>query len=170
MEDERRTKAEVLDRIQRARASLEGVTGGLSEQQLIAPAPDGGWSIKDHLAHLAAWEAGIAALLQRRPRYPAMGLDGETFLNTDEDGLNAIIYQQNSGRSLGEVRAAFRGAQRELLDALAGLTDADLLRTYSHYQPDEPGEDSGEPIVNWIAGNTYEHYDEHRSWIEALVR
>ena len=38
------------------------------------------------------------------------------------------------------------------------------------YQPDKPGEDSGSPIVGWITGNTYYHYDEHRVLIEGLVR
>lgn len=174
MEDERRAqprdKAELLDRIERARASVDDVIGGLGDVQLVAPGPDGGWSVKDHLAHLAVWEAGMAALLQRRPRYAAMQLDENAYLSTDEDGLNAIIHQQNQGRSLGAVRAAVREAQRELLTALGSLTDADLFKTYSHYQPDEAGEDSGAPIVGWIAGNTYEHYDEHRAWIEALVR
>ncbi len=173
MEDEQgaqpQEKAELLERIERARASLDEVIDGLSDGQLSAPGPDGAWSVKDHLAHLAAWEQGIAALLQRRPRYGAMQLDEKTYLSTDADGLNAIIYQQNKGRSLGEVRAAFRQAQRELLAALGGLTDTDLSKTYSHYQPDEPGEDSGAPIVSWIAGNTYKHYDEHRAWITALV-
>lgn len=46
---------------------------------------------------------------------------------------------------------------------------ADLFRTYSYFQPDEPGEDSGRPIIAWIIGNTYEHYDEHRAWIEELI-
>ncbi|MCH7812342.1 MAG: ClbS/DfsB family four-helix bundle protein [Chloroflexi bacterium] len=165
-----RDKADLLGRIERARASLDDVIGGLDEAQLVASGPDGGWSVKDHLAHLAAWEVGIAALLQHRPRYAAMQLDEKAYLITDEDGLNAIIYQQNQGRSFGAVRAAFGEAQRELLAALGGLNDADLLKTYSHYQRDEAGEDSGAPIVGWIAGNTYEHYDEHRGWIEALVR
>ncbi len=173
MEDEQvaqpQDKAELLDRIERARASLDEVIDGLSAGQLSAPGSDGVWSVKDHLAHLAAWELGIAALLQHRPRYGAMQLDEKTYLSTDTDGLNKIIYQQNKSRSLGEVRAAFRKAQRELLDVLGGLTDADLIKTYSHYQPDEHGEDSGAPIVSWIVGNSYNHYDEHRAWIKALV-
>ena len=53
---------------------------------------------------------------------------------------------------------------------LAGLSDADLLKTYRHYQPDEPEENSGAPIIGWIAGNTYEHYAEHQAWVEALAR
>jgi hypothetical protein len=67
------------------------------------------------------------------------------------------------------VLAALRDGQQQLLDALDGLTDADLFKTYSHYQPDEPGKDSGAPILGWIAGNTYAHYAEHQGWIQALV-
>ena len=56
-----------------------------------------------------------------------------------------------------------------MLTTLAGLSDEDLFKTYSYYQPDEPGDDSGDPILNWIMGNTYEHYAEHQAWIEALL-
>ena len=162
------TKRELLDRIERARAALARVVGGLSHGQIVAPGPDGGWSVKDHLAHLAAWEAGMAALLQRRPRYPAMGV-GDAYLTAGEDAINDMIHERSKGRPPAEVLADLRKAQQELLASLAGLTDADLLKTYSHYQPDEPGEDSGEPILKWIASNTYEHYVEHGEWIEALV-
>ena len=164
-----RDKAQLLERIQRARAALEQTISQLSAAQLVAPGPYEGWSVKDHLAHLAIWEQGLAALLQGRPRYAAMHVDEETYLSADTDGLNAIIYQHNKDRSLAEVLAAFRQAHQQTLAALAGLTDADLFKTYSHYQPDEPGEDSGEPILRWIAGNTYEHYAEHQAWIQALV-
>jgi hypothetical protein len=29
-----------------------------------------------------------------------------------------------------------------------------LLKTYSHYQPDEPGDDSGEAVLRWVVGNS----------------
>lgn len=161
--------AELLERIQRARATLEQTISQLSDAQLVAPGPSEGWSARDHLAHLTIWEQGLAALLQGLPRYTAMGLDEQTYLSTDEDGLNEIIFQHNKDRSLTEVLAAFQQAHQQVLAALAGLTDADLFLTYSHYQPDEPGEDSGAPILKWIAGNTYDHDAEHQAWIEALV-
>ena len=162
-------KAELLKRIGLARTALEETIRPLSDAKLVAPGPYEGWSVKDHLAHLATWEQGMAALLQQRPRYAAMGVDEKTYLSADADGLNAVIYQNHKDRSPAEVRAALREAQHDLLAALAGLSDADLFRTYSHYQPDEPGKDSGEPILNWIAGNSYEHYAEHQVWIEAMI-
>lgn len=162
-------KAELLERVERARAALEQTIGRMSDAQLVAPGPDGGWPVKDHLAHLAAWEQSLAALLQGRPRHAAMGVDEETYLSAGADGINAMVYQQSKDRSLAEVRVAFGQAHQQVLATLAGLTGADLFKTYSHYQPDEPGRDSGAPIVGWIAGNTYEHFAEHQAWIAALA-
>ena len=164
-----RDKPELLERIQQARAALEQTISQLSDGQLVAAGHASGWSVKDHLAHLTIWEQGLAALLQAQPRYAAMHVDERTYVSADEDSLNALIYQRNKERSLAEVLAAFRQAHQQVLDALEGLTDADLFKTYSHYQPDEPGEDSGEPILKWVAGNTYEHYAEHHAWLQALV-
>jgi uncharacterized damage-inducible protein DinB len=163
------TIAEVRELMRQARAELERAIAGLSEQQLTTRRDAVGWSIKDHLMHLALWARGISALLQRQPRWEAMGLDGESVHSNDADQLNALLHQPHKDRPLAEVLAAFDDAHRGVLAALEGLSDADLARTYSYYQPDEPGEDDGTPIVAWIAGNTYEHYDEHRSWLAALI-
>ncbi len=158
-------KAELLERVRRARQGLEQAIGRLSDAQLIAPGPDDGWAVKDHLSHVATWERSLAALLQGRPRYAAMNVDQQTYLSGNTDAVNALIYQHNKERSLPEALADFAQAHKDLLGVLAGLTDADLFKTYSDYQPDEPGEDSGAPIIGWVAGNSYEHYAEHQTWI-----
>lgn len=167
-----KNKTEVAAHLERARSALEQTIGALSEAQLVAPGPYEGWSVKDHLAHLATWEAGLAALLRKQDRYAAMGVDDidkETALSSDADALNAIIYARTKDGSPAEVRGALRDAQEQLREALATLSDDDLWQTYSHYQPHEPGEDSGAPILRWIAGNGYDHYAEHQRWIEELI-
>ncbi len=45
-----------------------------------------------------------------------------------------------------------------------------IKEPYSHYLPDEPGKDSGAPIIGWVIGNTNEHFDLHREWIENLTK
>ncbi|MEK7693088.1 MAG: ClbS/DfsB family four-helix bundle protein, partial [Chloroflexota bacterium] len=50
------TKAELLDAIRRDRATLDALVTSLSEAQMIAPELDAGWSVKDVLAHITAWE------------------------------------------------------------------------------------------------------------------
>jgi hypothetical protein len=53
---------------------------------------------------------------------------------------------------------------------LDAMTDADLRRSYNHYQPDDPRDPGDDrPVVEWVAGNTYEHYAEHVGYIKEIV-
>ncbi|HEX7588446.1 MAG TPA: ClbS/DfsB family four-helix bundle protein [Anaerolineae bacterium] len=133
-----------------------------------APGADG-WAIKDHLAHVTAWEQGLTALLRKQSRYTAMGLTREQGLNSDMDTINAVIFERDRGQSLADVRSAFDDSYRQLLDTLSHLDDADLFKTYSDYDPSEQDEDAKKPILNWIAGDTYTHYTAHSEWIQKMI-
>jgi hypothetical protein len=53
-----------------------------------------------------------------------------------------------------------------LLEKLAGMSDEDVMRPLSFYQPSSTIE---RPIIVWIIGSTSKHYREHLPWIEAIV-
>ena len=55
--DVRLTKYELLVSVDDAFAALARELGGVQGQALDLPPRDGGWSIADHVAHLAGWEA-----------------------------------------------------------------------------------------------------------------
>ena len=151
---------------------LQTRLGQLTETQMTTPNSQDGWAVKDHLTHLAAWELGIAALLQKEPRYPAMGLD-ENWVHQEGvgyDALNDHIFHQHRGKSLAEAQQYLQNAHEALLAALDELSDEDLQRPYSFFQPHESGVDNGNPIIGWIMGNTYEHYEEHWPWISAAAQ
>jgi hypothetical protein len=170
MSDLPQTKAELIERMETGYAALEDRLGQLSEAQLSKRPTASEWSIKDHLAHLAAYEYGIAALLRREPRWAAMQLNEQLVRDSQSfDEINAAIYQQQQERSLAEVQAAFRDAHHQLLAVLKNLTDADLFKTYADYQPHDPDANHQDPVLGWIVGNTYEHYAEHRPWMEELL-
>ncbi|MDL1896466.1 ClbS/DfsB family four-helix bundle protein, partial [Anaerolineae bacterium CFX7] len=50
------TKQELLHRIRARHADMEELLSSLEPAQMRAPELDGGWSVKDSLAHIAAWE------------------------------------------------------------------------------------------------------------------
>ena len=162
-------KQNLLTLMARERDELERLLSQISDAQMLVPGADG-WSIKDHMAHITAWEAGMVALLQKQPRYAGMGLTREEWTSDLETSqLNQLIYERNKHRSLADVRDAFDQTHRELLDMLNQLTNEDLFRNYAYYQPDEVGDDANRPIINWIVGDSFRHYSEHREWIRKML-
>ncbi len=165
--DERPGKSELLSRIYSSRAALEDALNSLDEELLTRPGREG-WSIRDHLAHLAAWEAGMVALLQQHPRLQAMGLDPREAVGLDTDQINDLVQRRHAHLSLQEVMAFFQEAHRQMIETLNGMSDEDLNRPYRDYVPG--GDDSRQdPVIDWIIGNTYEHFNEHLGYIRVLV-
>jgi len=124
-----------------------------------------GWSIKDHLAHIGAWEHSLLALIEGRDRLAGMGVSEPVEENTD--AVNEAVRKLHENDTADEALGYFRDSHAQLAAALVKLSDADLEQPYSHYQPSDPEQKS--PVVNWVAGNTYEHYAEHIAWINQLI-
>lgn len=162
-----RSKTELMERLDAAWSALQEIVGSATEDDLSAPGDDEGWSVKDHLAHLAIWERSAMAVLRGEPRHEAMGVDRATYEADDVDRINAAVQETFRDRSLADVRAFADETHRAMVDTLKPLTYDDLLRPYAHYQPGAP--DITDPTLGWVVGNTYEHYDEHRGWIEAVL-
>ena len=161
------TVAELLRRIDRARRALEQVVAPLSERQLSTRG-ESGWAVKDHLSHLATWELGIVELLHRRPRFEAMGVADAQSNGKSMDELNELIYRRRANHTAAAALEYFADVHRRMLEVLRSMDDQDLARPYSSFLPaGAAGPD--DPVVRWIAGNTYDHYDEHRGYIQALL-
>lgn len=163
------TKEELLARIAAARRDLDALLAGLTPAEMTAGSEPLDWSIKDHLAHLGAWAVGIAALLQKKPRWEAMQLDPEITRQADIDQTNETLYYQHKDRSLAEVQAYFNDCQQQLVDAISRLDYADLLRPYNDYQTHNNPAAGNHPIMDWIMGDSYEHYAEHIPWMQAKI-
>jgi hypothetical protein len=170
MEDRRiTTQSELLSAIDTGWASLTDAFSQLSEAQLTDPTDTEGWTGKDHLIHLAAWERSIVYLLASKPRHAGLGVDEALYLTGDDDAINAVIQSQHRDISLADALAELRRVHTELRAVLDGLRDADVHKMYSDYLPDEPGEENGTPIIDRVLGNTSEHFAEHLPWILALA-
>ena len=153
------TMAGLLDRMNTSRAELEAAIAAVPAAGFMAVGTNG-WTVRDQLLHLAAWEASLLGILRGEPRGPAMGLDTRLFEGEwNVDVVNAAIIVQHSALSLGEVKEWFARAHEETLVHLAGFTDADLQRSFKEWQPFPDSPDA--PVIGWIEGDTYGHYAEH---------
>jgi uncharacterized damage-inducible protein DinB len=163
-----RNKAELLERIEADRNALLKRLAALDEARFVAPLARGGWSVKDHVAHIAAWERYLAALLTGANRWTEMGLTGAPD-QAEADFINETIYERNKDLSARQVYAAWDAAHRQVLDALAQMSDDDLMRPFSDYVPEAAGEGVSDPVVAWVNGNTWGHYAEHEGWLEVVL-
>lgn len=163
------SKRELLERIDSAWNDLQDAIDGFSPEQLTGAADAGGWTAKDHLAHLAAWENSMVFLLQGQPRHEGLGVSESTYLTSGEDGINDEIFRKNRDLDLAGTLARHSMIHINMLALLANLTDSDLRKTYTDYLPEEPGTEDGSPILNRVFGNTAHHFDMHRAYIERLI-
>lgn len=161
------SKAELLDRIESAWEELNVVIRGLDEAQLARVDDETGWSVADHLNHLAAWERGIAYVLAGRSRSEGMGVTQEQWSGLTMDEINNVVHSQGQARGPAGALADFRAAHVAMLDALEGLDDADLQRGYSSFDLQAKPDDR--PIIGWVIGDTYDHYAEHLGYIRASL-
>lgn len=154
--------AELLARIEQSWEALWAAVAGLTEAQLETP-DAGGWSIKDNLAHLTAWEGYMLRhYLQGEPASQAMGLD-EATLRLDIDELNAALVARDRDQALSTVIGNAQAMHREVVAFLASAPFEILARPQFDDHPE------GEPVLARVAGNSYEHYEEHLDAIRALA-
>jgi len=147
---------------------------------LLLAAPDG-WAVKDHLAHVAAWEHSLLGLLEGRDRLAAMGVVGPVekepiaiYVSAAEDVpdntdvINAAVQKLHANETPEQILKYFRESHAALMHTLGKLSDADLKKPYAHYQPNDA--EVTQPVSDWVAGNTWEHYAEHIGWIDQLIK
>ncbi len=156
-------KNELLDCIQKEWSALMQSIATLTDEQMTT-SRGGAWSVKDNLAHLAAWEQFLLQHhLGGQPPHHVLGVDAATFETLDEDGMNAVIYERHKDRSVEDVLDGLQRSHEQVLDKLEGMTFAELTR------PRHADDPMQRPVMNWVISNTCEHYREHRVDIGAVL-
>jgi hypothetical protein len=149
-------KAELLANIRSGRLQLDVALARLSEEQMLVPSLHGDWSIKDLIAHFGFWEGRIVTLYEQLMRDAEPAADEPAL-----DDLNAQAYAQHQAQTLDEVRREERAAYTQLIALTANASDDDL------FNPQRFAWTQDKPFAEWIANNTYGHYEEHAADLES---
>ncbi|MBV9229004.1 MAG: ClbS/DfsB family four-helix bundle protein, partial [Chloroflexi bacterium] len=134
------------------------VLAPLSTAQMTTPGVNGQWSIKDNIAHLNAWHRRLLNMLQATKE--GVDLPDPTPGQTEEE-INEMFYQQNKDRSLAEVLAEFHSTYQQILQSVQALSNEELNKPLSWLE--------GGSVGPFVAGNTYEHYQEHAQIIQGWL-
>jgi hypothetical protein len=153
-------KHELRDVTRSSRAALEEQIQNLNDEQMLEPGVVDGWTMKDVLAHISAWErmfiGWIEALMRgETPDRP------EFFTDEWTDKVNARVYAENRGRALSDIRAESQASYAAILALIDRLSEAEL------FDPQHFAWAKGREMAPWLRANADEHYDEHREQIIA---
>lgn len=152
-------KDEILDALEDAREKLIDATDGLSDEQMQEPGVVGDWSIKDMLYHISLWEAEMVRLLWQVSHGEKPSTVHMTGRSVDE--INAQWYAQGKERPLERVLDDFAAVRKQTIRRVEALED-DALNDAQRYAWAK-----GRALWEWIAGDSFEHDDEHAGEIAA---
>jgi hypothetical protein len=135
----------LLEHYRHTRAELLAAIDGLSDELMTEPSIDG-WSVKDHLGHLALWDDIRASEVIRI----SAGHESAWRMTGDQDeAYNAMSHALRLGLSLVQAKWELEMSRRRLLDAIASATPQGL-----------DGSLYGE------AGLRSGHEEQHTDWIK----
>ncbi|MFL5726332.1 MAG: ClbS/DfsB family four-helix bundle protein [Chloroflexota bacterium] len=131
----------------------------LSDEQLERPVDAAsGWSGRDLMAHLVAWQlvaldvAKELAVAERSASKDRADADWE---QRGGEVVNAEIQRDWAAKPIGEVRADFERASGELRGYLTVVPEARWIKNADHQR--------------FFVDETLDHYDEHRQDLEAIL-
>lgn len=163
------TKAELMASIERELGAMWAYLNGLTDAERVEIRNPDGWSAKDHLTHITAWEDSVIDFLTGQPRYARMQVSEAVYKSHDFDAINKVIYELHRDETWEQVVRDFQSTHTELVNLLEPLTDADLVKPYTAYLADERPEAQTTAALDVIVGNTLEHYPEHVEWIKGTL-
>ena len=136
---------ELLAHYRLTRQELLAAIHGLIDELMAEPSIDG-WSVKDHLLHLALWDDVRAAEVERI----SAGYESAWQMTDEQDeALNAMGYEIRRNLSVDQALTEFEGSRRRLIDAIAAAQPRAL-----------------EPSRYGAAGLRSGHEAEHTGWLQ----
>lgn len=163
--DEQMDKATLLERMHKGFDELDALLVSCTPEQMTMEGVNGEWTVKDVLAHLTAWEQRTLERLHAAATNSEPASDG---VSTDEetDQINERFFRENRERFLADVLADYHATYQRMVTAVQDASDENL---FQFGRLSWLGSDTA--LWQVVAGNTYEHIEEHigaiRDWLEA---
>lgn len=158
-----KSKAELMSLIEREWSALMDVVEQLSPEQMLTP-DEGGWSPKDNLAHLTAWMNILLEYhIDQRPAHEVADISPAMAANWDFEEMNAIFFERHRDRPVDRVLDELKQTYNKVHARLETMSFEDLMKPRRADDPEK------RPILNWILGDTSEHFEEHRETIAKML-
>lgn len=161
------TQAELTRAIEASWSELEAFLSETTEDESNLR-DEQGWTVADHVSHMAAWGDSVAILFEGRPRHEALGIDEADYLNASFDEINELIRRNRGEFSLQEAVVDLSRTHRNLLEHLANMTERELQEEVRTFFSAAANTDRNR-VLDLVFANTANHYSEHLEWMRTLV-
>ena len=155
------TRDEIIDALEDTREKFLEALEDLSDEALQEPGVFADWSIKDILYHISMWEAELVKLLWQAAQGQHPTTAHFSASPTPVDQINADWLEKGRERPLELVWQDFEGVRKQTSRRVDAFSDEDLndpqCFPWLH----------GRPLWEWVAGDSYEHEEEHLADIQA---
>ncbi|HEX2996081.1 MAG TPA: ClbS/DfsB family four-helix bundle protein [Anaerolineales bacterium] len=150
------SKEELSESIQSGYNTFKELLSKFDTEQLNKPGAVGKWSIKDTVAHIVVHEQRMIWWMKERLSGKCPALPQPYAMPDDElNELNEQIYQDNLDRTWDDILRDLEAVHVEALQLVETSAEEDL------FDPDRFHLQTGEPLWEAIAANTFSHYEEH---------
>jgi hypothetical protein len=159
-------KAELQRLTQDAWLAFITFTDHLSLEQWTTPTDAAGWTVKDHVAHVTAWDRAVADLLEhKKPIQRTLGVSDAAWTSGSFDPINAEVREHHVKKTVDTVKTERDAIYRRIWAIIDGYSDDDLNEGH-----DIPGLSKGEqPLKIEFYEYFPRHYRQHLSYIQAIV-
>ena len=164
------SKTELLERMRAGREEWDALIAQIPDSARTEPTLAGGWSVKDLIAHVAAYEKWTAAQIRaaNEGRAPTdRELYGVEEMPDDPEGWdldrqNAAIYARYQEMPLAEVMTFSRKAFADLVAAIEAVSDDDVARTGAQTWTGE------RTLLEIMPEQCYAHYEQHADELRSI--
>jgi len=156
-------KAEYLRDLESMLAQWEALLAGLSLDQISAPVLDDGWSVKDVVAHLMAWQKITYARLEagrqgNQPAFPELPAGADPDSDDTLEAVNQHFYQLYRDQPWERIHTGWRDGFQRILETTRAMPESELMELGRYdWLPDYP--------LAAVLQGTYEHHEDHYGWL-----
>jgi hypothetical protein len=164
------SKTELLERMRAEREEWDALIAQIPDSARIEPVLAGGRSVKDLIAHIAAYENWTVAQIraENEDRAPTdKELYGVEEMPPDPEGWdldrqNVEIYARYKETPLAEVMTFSGQAFADLVAAVEAVADEDIAETGAQAWTGDS------TLLDIIPGQCYAHYEQHADELKSI--
>ena len=148
---------------------LQSLIATCDAEQMVVPTDEAGWNVRDHIAHLCAWQSIWFAFLEKQFHWDAFGIDEDQYRNNSTDEVNEILRDMTRNLSPADALDMLDESTQALRELVLATGEDILLMPASKFHAGWVGLMPNARVLDivWVASTR--HFHEHRAYIERIV-